>query len=179
LEAAFVIGIADRVELLLAPILEESGFHLLLCELVSGGRGPILRLYIERLDGEAVGISDCVAVNNTVTDVLDAEDLVPQSYVLEVSSPGVERPLKKPNHFEEQIGKRIALSTWEPIEKRKNWKGTLIQVEGDVITIRVDEGTEHRLPLPAIERAKVVFIPEGKGKKMGGSARKKRRAGRR
>ena len=48
----------------------------------------------KRLDGEAVGISDCVAVNNTVTDVLDAEDLVPQSYVLEVSSPGVERPLK-------------------------------------------------------------------------------------
>ena len=179
MEAPFATGIADRAEVLLRPILKESGFYLLLCELVSGGRGPILRLYIERLDGVAVGISDCVSVNNTVTDVLDAEDLVPESYVLEVSSPGVERPLKRSEHFAEQIGKRIALRTWEPIGERKNWKGTLVQVEGDVITIRVDEGTEHRLPLPAVERAKLVYIPESKGKKKGGSARKKRRAGRR
>ncbi len=179
MEAAFATGIADRAELLLGPILEESGFSLLLCELVSGGRGPIMRLYIERLDGVAVGISDCVEVNSTVTDVLDAEDLVPQSYVLEVSSPGVERPLKRPEHFEEQIGKRIAVRTWEPIEERRNWKGTLVQVDGDVITILLDEGSEHRLPLPAVERAKLVYIPEVKGQKKGGSARKKRRAGRR
>ena len=158
MDAPFATGIADRAEVLLRPVLEESGFYLLLCELVSGGRGPILRLYIERLDGVAVGIGDCVAVNNKVTDVLDAEDLVPESYVLEVSSPGVERPL---------------------IGERKNWKGTLVQVEGDVITLRVDEGTEHRLPLPAVERAKLVYIPESKGQKKGGSARKKRRAGRR
>ena len=179
MEAAFATGIADRVELLLLPILSDDGFDLIVCELISGGGGPILRLYIERCDGEPVGIGDCVAVNNTVTDVLDAEDIVPQSYVLEVSSPGIERPLKKPEHFAEQLGKRIALRTWEPIEERKNWKGTLVHVEGDVITLRLDEGTEHRLPLPAVERAKLVYTLEPKGKKKGGSARKKRRAGRR
>ena len=179
MEASFATGIADRAELLLGPVLEESGFSVLLCELINGGRGPVLRLYIERLDGEAVGINDCVAVNETVTDLLDAEDLVPQSYVLEVSSPGIERPLKRPEHYAQQVGKRIALRTWEPIENRKNWKGTLLQIEGDVITLLLDEGIEHRLPLPAIERANLVYTPENKGQKKGGSARKKRRAGRR
>jgi len=179
MDAPFATGIADRAEVLLDPVLGESGFALLFCELVSGGRGPVLRLYIERLDGVDVGIADCVAVNNQVTDILDAADLVPDSYVLEVSSPGVERPLKRPEHFAENLGKQIALRTWEPIGERKNWKGTVIEVVGDVITLRLDEGTEHRIPVPAVERAKLVYIPGSKGQKKGGSARKKRRAGRR
>jgi len=179
MDAPFATGIADRAEVLLGPVLNDSGYHLLLCELSSGGRGPILRLYIERLDGVAVGISDCVAVNNTVTDVLDAEDLVPQSYVLEVSSPGVERPLKRPQHYAEHLGEEVVLRTWEPIGERKNWKGILVGVEGDVITLRIDGGTEHRIPVPAVERAHLVYIPESKGKKKGGNARKKRRANRR
>ncbi len=179
METLHATGIADRAELLLDPVLSDIGYQLLFGELVSGGRGPILRLYIERLDGVAVGISDCIKVNDAVTDVLDAEDLVPQSYVLEVSSPGVERPLKRPEHYLEQLGKRVALRTWEPIEQRRNWKGTVIGVEGDVVTLRVDEGTEHRIPVPAVERANLVYIPESKGQKKGGSARKKRSANRR
>ncbi|HCP44827.1 MAG TPA: ribosome maturation factor RimP [Deltaproteobacteria bacterium] len=166
--------IADRAEQLLGDVVREAGFHLLLCELVGGGRGPVLRLYIERVDGESVGIEDCVLVNNIVTDLLDTEDFIPGSYSLEVSSPGLERPLKRAEHYEAQLGERIKVKTWEPIQNRRNWTGTLTQLDGDIVTIRLDEGQDHRIPIPAVERAHLVYVAKPKGQKKGGSTRKKR-----
>ncbi len=165
--------IADRAEQALAPLIAEAGFDLLLCNWTGTARRPSLQVYIERPDGEPTGIEDCITVHHAVTDFLDVEDFIPVAYDLEISSPGVERPLKRAAHFEEQIGKPVRVRTWEPIAERRNWKGVLTAVEDDLVTVVVD-GADHRIPIPAIERAHLVYEPAPKGQKKGGSTRKKR-----
>lgn len=164
--------IADRAEQALAPLIAEAGFELLLCSWTGLARRPALAVYIKRADGEPVGIEDCVMVHNAVTDHLDVENLIPVAYDLEVSSPGVERPLKRAEHFSEQIGRMARVRTWEPIGTRRNWKGTISSVEDDLVTIVVD-GADHRIPIPAIERANLVYEPPQKGKKKGNSRNKR------
>ena len=166
--------LADRAEQALSPLVVEAGFELLLCTWSGADGRPTLQVYIERPDGEAVGIEDCVAVHHAVTDFLDVEDIIPIAYYLQVSSPGLERPLKRPEHFESQLGKLVRVRTWEPIAERRNYKGILQQVEHDIITILVD-GQDHRIPIPAIEKANLVYEPPPKGQKRSGSSRKRRR----
>ena len=139
-------------------------------------RRPTLRVYIERPNGEAVDIGDCVAVNDAITDLLDAEDMIPTAYLLEVSSPGLSRPLKRTDHFLQQLGKKIRLRTWEPIEERRNWAVELVSVDEDVLTVKSADGREYRIPVPAIERAHLVYEPEPKGQKKGEGSRRKRRS---
>jgi ribosome maturation factor RimP len=165
--------LASRAEALLGPVIEDVGFRLLLCDWTGAGGRPVLWVYIERPDGEHVDIGDCVKVNDAITDLLDAEDLVPIAYDLRVSSPGVDRPLKRVEHFLAQVGKVAKIKSWEPIGGRRNWKGTLLGVDEDLVLIEVDGG-EHRIPIPAIERANLVWVPPAKGQKKGGSTRKKR-----
>jgi ribosome maturation factor RimP len=166
-------SVADRAEQALAPHVAAAGYDLLLCEWSGVGGKPTLWVYIERPDGDPIGIKDCQAVNNAIADLLDVEDLVPGAYVLNVSSPGVERPLKRAEHFAAQLGKLMKIRTWEPISDRRNFKGKLLALDDDVVTIQVDN-TEHRIPLPAIERAHLVWTAPEKGQKKGGSRRKKR-----
>jgi ribosome maturation factor RimP len=173
MEAALIIDIADRVEGLLAPVIAAAGYRLVLCEYLGGDRGGVLRAYIERADEQGVSLDDCIAVHDLVTDLLDVEDPIPTAYRLEISSPGVERPLKRSEHFAEQIGKVIRIRSWEPIVGRRNWKGELISLEDDIVTVEVD-GEDHRIPIPAIERANVVHEPARKGQKKGGSTRRRR-----
>lgn len=164
--------LASRVEGLIGPRIADVGYDLLLCDWV-GGSTPVLWVYIERPDGEPVDIGDCVAVNNAITDFLDAQELIPGAYELRVSSPGVERPLKTPAHFTDCLGQLAKVRSWEPIEGRRNWKGTLRSVDDDLLTIEVD-GQDHRIPIPAIERANLVWVAPPKGQKKGGNRRKKR-----
>ncbi len=166
-------SVADRAEQALRPHVEAAGYELLLCEWSGAGGKPTLWVYIERPDGEPVGIVDCTAVNDAIADLLDVEDLLPGAYLLNVSSPGVERPLKRAEHFAAHLGHQAKIRSWEPIGDRRNWKGPLISMDDDVVTIAVD-GVEHRIPLPAIERAHLVWTAPEKGQKKGGSRRKKR-----
>lgn len=166
-------SVADRAEQALAPYVLEAGYELLLCEWSGSGGRPTLWVYIERPDGEPIGIADCKKVNNAIQDVMDVEDLIPGAYLLNVSSPGVERPLKRAEHFAAHLGQMAKIRTWEPIDERRNWKGVLSTVDDDIVGIVVD-GTEHRIPLPAIERANLVWTAPEKGQKKGGSRRKKR-----
>lgn len=165
--------LADRAEEALAPLIAEAGYVLVLCQWTGVSRRPALQVYIERADGEATGIQDCVQVHHAVTDFLDVEDLIPVAYDLEISSPGVERPLRHAEHFAVQLGKPVRVRTWEPIGERRNWKGVLTAVEDDLITVVVD-GADHRIPIPAIERAHLVYEPPPKGQKKRGSTRDKR-----
>ena len=173
MDPAVIVDIAARAERVLAPVIAPSGYRLLLCEYVGGSRGRILRVYIERDDDTPVTLDDCIKVNNLVTDVLDVEDLIPTAYNLEVSSPGVDRPLKRAEHFAAVIGKIVRIRSWEPIVGRRNWKGELISIEDDIVTVEVD-GEDHRIPIPAIERANLVYQPPRKGQKKGGGTRKRR-----
>lgn len=168
-------SVADRAERALGPVIAEVGYELLLCEWSGAGGRPTLWVYIERPDGENVGIADCKIVNDVIADLLDVEDLIPGAYNLNVSSPGLERPLKSAEHFERHVGKEARIRSWEPIGGRRNWKGLIQEVADDIVTLQVD-GAEHRIPLPAIERANLVYVAPERGQKKGGSRRKKRSA---
>ena len=166
-------NIADRAEQLLSPRVREVGFDLLMCEWTGGASSPELWVYIENsLSGE-VGIADCVAVHHAITDFLDVEDFIPGAYKLQVSSPGLERPLKKAEHFAAQIGEIARVRSWEPIADRRNWKGMIEAVDDDILTMVVD-GQQHRIPLPAIEKANLVYEFKTGQKKKGGGTRTKR-----
>jgi len=165
--------LASRAEALLKPVIAGIGFDLLLCDWTGSGGRPVLWVYIERPDGERVDIGDCVKVNNAITDLLDAEDIVPVQYDLRVSSPGLDRPLKRVEHFAAHLGMDAKIRSWEPIEGRRNWKGKLLEIDDDIVVIEVD-GAPCRIPVPAIERANLIYVPPTKGQKKGGSTRTKR-----
>ncbi len=175
MERIQLASVADRAEKVLAPPIEAVGFALLLCEVVGSNRGPVLRVYIERPDGEPVDIANCVTVNDAVTDVLDTVELFTGAYSLEVSSAGLDRPLKRPEHFAAQIGKLIKFRTWEPVEGRRNWKALLLGMEHDLLIVQWDE-REVRVPLAAVERAHVVYTPPPKGEKKGGGQRRQKKS---
>jgi ribosome maturation factor RimP len=166
-------NIAERAEDVLGSRLRDAGYSLVLCEWSGRGSHPELWVYIELLDGADVGINDCVEAHHAITDVLDVEDFIPGAYKLQVSSPGLDRPLRKSEHFSAQLGNTARVRTWEPIAGRRNWKGKVEGVEDDIVTLLVD-GQAHRIPLPAIEKANLVFEFKAGEKMKGGGTRTKR-----
>lgn len=132
---------AETVRLIwagLEPVLAEQGYTLVEVELAGGPSGrPVLRLYIDK---PPVGITldDCTAAAQMLGPVLDAEDLINGQYMLEVSSPGIDRPLRKPEDFVRFSGEPIRLMTHSPVEGRKRFKGTLRGFEDGLILIECD-----------------------------------------
>ena len=121
----------------------------------------VLRLYIDKQGGVTVG--DCERVSRSIEDLLAVEDAIPVSYVLEVSSPGLDRPLRRLEHFEAVLGQQVRVRTEQPIDGRSNFKGTLEAVEADVLQILID-GTAFRVPIAMIDRARLEpepVIPKG------------------
>lgn len=142
-------GVVLRLREICEPVLAGLGYDLVSIEV----EGKIVRLYIDRLgEGEPVGIEDCVKATREIDPVLDVADVMPGRYELEVSSPGVNRPLARRQDFERFAGKRVAVRTFEKVGDRRNFIGTLLGVEGDQIRIDVD-GREHRVPLEEISKA--------------------------
>jgi ribosome maturation factor RimP len=172
MERLALASAADRAEEILAEPIAAVGFSLLLCEVVGASSRPTLRVYIERPDGAPVDVGNCVTVNDAITDLLDTVEIFPNQFLLEVSSPGLARPLKRLEHFEAVLGKLIEFRTWEPIEGRRNWKVPLTRIDGDMLVVDWD-AREVRVPLPAIEIANLVDIPPTTGEKKGGSRRTK------
>jgi ribosome maturation factor RimP len=142
--------IEAKAEKLIAPVLENMGYGLVACDFLQEGGRWILRLYIEKEGG--VTIDDCVRASHGVEDLIAVEDIVPVGYSLEVSSPGINRPLRKRADFERYVGERIAVKTQEPIEGRKNFKGLLTNLRGDEIVMIID-GSEYSVPIDSIGKA--------------------------
>lgn len=145
----------ERLETLLEPVVTDLGYELLLVEYNTGpGRGAgLLRLYIDHADG--IAVEDCERVSREVSGVLDVEDPIRSEYQLEVSSPGLDRPLVKPAHFERFMGEEVKLQLLEPRMGRRRYRGHLLEVSGNVIRLRVDGQTEE-FELAEIERARLV-----------------------
>ena len=160
---------------LLEPPIEALGFELLELEFAQAGRGGTLRIYIDRKpggrdektpdDGDGVlsksspsqgGISvdDCAAVSHAVSQILDAEDPIKGHYTLEVSSPGLDRVLRKRAHFERFVGERVFVELKLPIEGRRRFAGSLKSVLDEAIVVEVD-GRAHELPLDRIQKARL------------------------
>ncbi|ABY92935.1 ribosome maturation factor RimP [Thermoanaerobacter sp. X514] len=118
---------------LVMPILEKNNFELVDVEYKKEGSHWYLRVYIDKEGG--ITLDDCQLVSEYLSDRLDEVDPIEHSYILEVSSPGLDRPLKKPRDFERNIGKEIEISLYTPIDKRKKFEGELIEFTGDKIII--------------------------------------------
>ena len=122
-----------RTEELLAPIAQAQGVEIYDVEYVKEGANWYLRAYIDKPEG--VNIQDCEAVSRSLSDALDREDFIEEAYILEVSSPGLGRTLKKDRHLEKSLGKEVEIKTYKPIEKNKEFSGTLKAYDSNTVTI--------------------------------------------
>ena len=149
---------------LVEPVCRAHGVDLVLLEMKAQGRHAVLSVIIDRertdtygLDGSGVTLEDCTAVSRDLGTALDVhEDLLPGSYRLEVSSPGLERPLVKLEDFERYEGREAKVRLRMPLDGRRKFQGTLLGVEGDVVTLEQD-GKPVRLPFSEIDRANLVY----------------------
>jgi ribosome maturation factor RimP len=134
----------------LEPHLIEQGFELVELEFAAqGGRG-VLRLYVDRSGG--VTIDDCVAVSQLLGPVLDAAEYISDSYVLEVSSPGIDRPLRKPEDFQRFSGERVVLKSAMPVNGRKKFKGILRGISDGAVSVECD-GQTYAIAIENVQRA--------------------------
>lgn len=139
-------------EELLIPIVEKAGVEIYDVEYVKEGSDFYLRAYIDKTGG--VDINDCEKVSRALSDALDEKDFIPDAYILEVSSPGLGRTLKKDKHLAKSIGERVELKTYKPIGKRKEFEGVLKSFDEDSVII---EDTEEAKEL-AFARADIAII---------------------
>ena len=126
-----------KTEALLIPMMEEYGFELVDVEYVKEGSNYYLRAYIDKPGG--ITIDDCETVSRRLSDQLDEQDFIPEAYILEVSSPGLGRPLKKEKDYIRSIGKEVEIHTFRPVEHEKTWEGVLTAYDKDTVTLAVSE----------------------------------------
>lgn len=126
-----------RTEQLLAPIAEANQVSIYDVEYVKEGSDYYLRAYIDKPEG--VNIQDCENVSRALSDVLDEEDFIPDAYILEVSSPGLGRALKKDKHLQASIGQEVEVKLFKPVDKCKEFSGILESFDTDFIVIRDGE----------------------------------------
>ncbi|HLT92408.1 MAG TPA: ribosome maturation factor RimP [Woeseiaceae bacterium] len=143
----------EELARLLEPTVERMGYELTDLELRFGGRDGLVRVFIDRAGG--VGLADCEAVSRQLSALLDVEDPLPGHYVLEVSSPGLDRKLTKPAHFRRFVGEDVRVKLRAPVDGRRNFRGRLTAADDEDIAVEVD-GQVHRLALAAIESARLV-----------------------
>lgn len=127
----------EKTEQLLAPIAERYGVEIYDIEYVKEGSDWYLRAYIDKPDG--VNIDDCENVSRALSDELDKEDFVADAYILEVSSPGLGRTLKKDKHLEKSIGEEVEIKTYKPIDKQKEFQGILKAFDAETITLATEK----------------------------------------
>jgi ribosome maturation factor RimP len=140
----------SRAEKLILPIIEENGFELVDVEYVKEGSDWYLRAYIDKPGG--ININDCELVSRAFSDKLDEEDFIEDAYILEVSSPGIGRPIKKQKDFKRNLGKKIEFKSYRSINGEKEFSGVLEQFDEETFTVRTDNGE------PAVYKIKDMAI---------------------
>ncbi len=140
----------EEVRQEIEPLLQSQGFELVDLEYQRGPQGWVLRIYLDREGG--VTLDDCAEVSGEIGAVLEVKDVIPNPYVLEVSSPGLTRPLRKPEDFNKFRNRLVKIKLYEPLEGRKNFKGTLLGLEGEKVRLEI-EGRVYELPLQGIAKA--------------------------
>ena len=144
---------ASELAKMLEPAIERLGYELADLEVKLGGKQGVLRVFIDKGDG--IGLDDCEKVSLAVSALLDVEDPLPGHYNLEVSSPGLDRKLTKPVHFERFQGEVVKVHMRFPIEGRKRFRGKLLSSDDENIVVDVD-GETHTLPMATIDTARLV-----------------------
>ncbi len=144
-----------KTEKLLEPIIEENKFELVDVEYVKEAGTYYLRAYIDKEGG--ISIDDCELVSRALSDLLDKEDFIPDAYILEVSSPGLGRPLKKDKDFQRSMGEEVDIKLYRPIEKQKDFTGILKDYDGQNVTIQIDDETKMTFEKKDIALIRLAF----------------------
>ena len=151
-----IAEIIEQIWELIEPVARAEGLELIEVEYRREPHGWVLRLFIDRDDG--VTVADCAKISNVAGDLLDVADPIPNPYHLEVSSPGLDRPLRKLEHFQKQISKIIEVRALTPIGgNRRRFKGILVDVDPIHITMNCD-GQIFEIPLALLERARLCYF---------------------
>lgn len=142
--------IQDELEQLLAPSINDMGYELWGCEYLSQGKHSLLRIYIDKEDG--IGIEDCQNVSHQVSAVLDVEDPIPGNYSLEVSSPGIPRPLFNGGQYQRYIGETVQVKTFKPVSGKRKLQGTIVSVSENFVVLNIN-GEDNELLFSNIVKA--------------------------
>jgi ribosome maturation factor RimP len=145
----------DAIERLIEPSVEALGYRVVRVVL-NGNRGVTLQVMAERLDDAPMSVDDCALISHSVSALLDVADPIAGAYQLEVSSPGIERPLVKPADFDRFIGREARIELHEPVRGRRRFRGRLMGVLEGTLGLATATG-EERLPLAGVARANLVF----------------------
>jgi ribosome maturation factor RimP len=156
-------GLAADVASVAEPVLEDLGFRLVRVAVTGGREDRILQIMAERPDG-AISIDDCEVISKSLSPVLDVADMIPGAYRLEISSPGIDRPLVRPSDFEDWSGHAAKIELKEPVDGRKRFKGTLEGFEDGEVRLIADlgaQGHQHLgFPVHLLLEAKLVLTDE-------------------
>ncbi len=155
-----MIDVVSRVTGLAGPILSSLGLELVDIEYKREGRAMVLRLFIDREGG--ITLEDCATVSRELAEILEVEDFISAQYTLEVSSPGLNRPLKKAADYERYRGRLIRIKTFELLpddagNPRKTFLGDLLGLDGGIVRVKLTEGQTAGIPLEKIAKANLEF----------------------
>ncbi|MCY1296638.1 Ribosome maturation factor RimP [compost metagenome] len=146
-------GKLEDLQGLLAPVVEALGYQCWGIEFLSQGRHSLLRVYIDHANG--ILVEDCEKVSRQISGVLDVEDPISNEYTLEVSSPGMDRPLFTLEQFAQHVGEQVKIKLRTPFDGRRNFQGLLRGVEEQDVVVQVDDH-EYLLPIDSIDKANIV-----------------------
>ncbi len=150
--------LTERIAALIEPSLTAMGYELVRVQL-SGGRRETLQIMAERIDRVAMLVDDCADISRAVSALLDVEDPIPAAYALEVSSPGIDRPLIKAEDYERFAGFVAKVELKAPVDERRRFQGRLVGCDGTVVRLDHD-GTEIALAVEDIAKAKLVLTDD-------------------
>lgn len=145
----------QRTEELIMPVIVENNFELVDVEFVKEGSNWYLRLYVDKEGG--ININDCELVSRAMSDILDKEDYIEESYILEVSSPGLGRPLKKDKDFVRSTGKEVEIRLYKAVEKQKEFTGILKDFDKNSVTIELENGEDKTFNRNDIALIRLAF----------------------
>jgi ribosome maturation factor RimP len=148
-----VAGLAKQIE----PEVKSLGYDLVRVAMIGGASDPTLQVMAERPDTRQLDLADCEAISRRLSDWLDSNDPIEGSYRLEVSSPGIDRPLTRPKDYADWAGHEARISLKEPRDNRKQFSGTLAGTEGDSVKLTDKSGASHVLPFSDIASAKLLL----------------------
>ncbi|QYR19734.1 ribosome maturation factor RimP [Paenibacillus sp. sptzw28] len=143
------------VEEMVRPFLDENGFELVDVEYVKEGGNWFLRVFVDK-EG-SIDIDECGRVSEFLSEKLDEQDPITEAYFLEVSSPGAERPLKKPDDVRKAVGKHVFITTYEPIGGSKEFEGTLLSFDGEEAVVEIGK-KKHTIPYAKMASARLAIV---------------------